>query len=1345
MSEHSLSVPTLSPERLRLLRRQRGARNAGPAALRAGLAGAAPVPASMAQRALWFLDQVMAPGDRSAYNLGRAVTVRGVLDTALLERCLTEIVRRHQVLRTTFMAEDGAPVQVVHDPGPIRLPVRDVSTLPPAERAAAVRLAAEEEFARPFDLAEDALFRALLIRSGPAEHTLVVVFHHAVFDGWSFGVFFDELAALYTAFGADRPSPLAEPALQYTDYSVWQRARLDQGALAEGLAYWRRTLAGAPGLLALPTDHPRPAVASYTGAQFGFILPPEVTAAARSRARAEGCTLYMVLLAAYQVLLARLSGQRDVVVGSPVAGRPRAELEGMVGFFVNTVVLRAEVADDLTFRDHLRRARQTVLEAFEHQDVPFELLVEELRPERTLSHNPLFQAVFSLQNTGAEDSVLLPGLEVAPCAVTTRDAKFDLVLEVVEDGDTLRCELGYRTDLFEPETAQRLGRRYAQLLAQLLAEPERTVGSVDLLLPGEASELLRHGRGPAVPGASITLHGLIEEQVRRTPNAPAVLCNGVETTYAELDTRAERLARSLRRRGVRPEGVVAVQLPRSVEAVVAFLAVLKAGGAYLPLDPSHPAERIAFMLRDARPVCVLTDRDLAAADDGYGPQAPPDDAGPAHPAYVLYTSGSTGLPKGVVVPHAAAVNLVRWTVSEFGPQQLSRVLCAASFSFDASIFELFAPLACGGRVEIVRDVLALAERDPQADRTTLVSGAPSAMTVLAAQRRLPAGTTTVVNIGEALPGALVEEVLHVLPQARVFNGYGPTETTVWAAHWTTEVPVSGLPPIGRPVGGDRLYVLDAALGQVPTGVTGELYVAGAGLARGYLGRPQLTAERFLPDPYAGPGERMYRTGDLARWRSDGLLEYLGRTDHQVKIRGYRVELGEIEATLRSHPEVRQAVVLAREDVPGERHLVAYVVPGDPAAPPPVSELRGRLSRKLPAYMIPAVFVTLAELPLTGNGKLDRARLPAPTADRPTRKAPERPRTPQERRVAEVWAEVLHRDDIGLHDNFFDLGGTSLAAVRMAARIGRADGRTIRPAAVFQAPTVEQLAALLSEEDAPGDASPLVTLRDGGAGAPVVLVHPLGGNVLCYAGLSDALGPDRPVHGLVARGLSDDEVPRDRVEAMAAAYLAALPQATTDRPFLLAGWSMGGVVALEMARQFLQATGRPLPVFMLDSYPPPPAGLRAGAGNRSDEAALLADFAADWGRVLDLDLGLSPADLARSGPRAGRERLLARAQAAGVLSPDDDLLLLDRLFRTYAAHAVALDHYRPATAYPGPVTLLSARAGRVGDAADHGWSERVSGPLTVVEVLGDHYSMLREPHLAHTAAALRAHLKASDPS
>ncbi|MGW4913543.1 amino acid adenylation domain-containing protein [Streptomyces sp. NPDC004270] len=1365
-------------------------------ALQAGLAGAAPVPASTAQRALWFLDRVMEPGDRSAYNLGQAMTLRGPLDPDLLERCLTEIVRRHQVLRTTFTAEDGVPMQVVHDAGPVRLPVRDVSALPPAERAAAVRLLAEGELSRPFDLAAEPLFHALLVRSAPTEHTLVLVFHHAVFDGWSFGVLFDELAALYTAFGAGRHSPLAEPALQYTDYSVWQQTRFDQGALAEGLAYWRRALAGAPGLLALPTDRPRPAAASYTGAQFAFVLPPDLTAAVRSRARAEGCTLYMVLLAAYQVLLARLSGQREVLVGSHVACRPRTELEALLGFFVNTVVLRGEAADELTFRAYLRRTRQTVIEALEHQDVPFELVVEELKPERTLSHNPLFQAMFTLQNTGAEDPVRLPGIEAVPCAVTTRDAKFDLSLDVVEDGDTLRCEIGYRTDLFEPETVQRLSQRYAHLLAQFLAQPERTLGSVDLLLPEEASGLLRHGLGPAVPGAPTTLHGLIEEQVRRTPDASAVLCDGVdgqvppsaeavvafegeELSYTGLNERANRVARALVRQGVGPESLVAVALPRSADLIVALLAVLKAGGAYVPIDLDYPAARIGYMLDDARPVTIITQTsvqettvlserhgaavllldtpetvslltdqdstDLTDADRN-GPLLP------EHPAYVIYTSGSTGRPKGVTVSHVGVINQFAWMQREYKLTAADRVLHKTPVGFDVSVWELFWPLVTGATIVVARpgghrDARYLAGLI-QDQRVTVVQFVPSMLQLFLNDRtaRECVDLRLVICIGEALPSEL-HRAFDAVFDVPLHNLYGPTEATIAVTAWTGRPmgPDGGPTPIGRPTDNTQVYVLDASLQLVPTGVPGELYLAGVQLARGYFRQPALSAERFLPNPFGTPGERMYRTGDLVKWNADGTLAYLGRTDDQVKVRGFRIELGEIESALLTHPAVRQAVATVREDVPGDKRIVAYVVPTTGAATESAL-LRAHVAAVLPEYMVPAAVVELEALTLTANGKLDRARLPAPTVDRPAREAAERPRTPHERLVADAWAEVLHRDDIGLHDNFFDLGGNSLSAMRMVARIEQAGGRTVRPAAVFQAPTVEQLAALLSEEDATGDASPLVTLRGSGAGAPVFLVHPIGGNVLCYARLCDELGSDRPVHGLVARGLSDGEVPRDRIEAMAASYLAALPKATTDRPFLLAGWSMGGAVALEMARQFLQSTGRPLPVVMLDSYPPQPTAHPHGAtGGEQDEAALLADFAADWGGNLDLDFSLPHTDLAEIGVRAGLERLLARAKAAGVLSLDDELVLLDRLFRTYAAHAVALDHYRPATPYPGPVTLLAARSGRLGDAVDHGWSHQVTGPLRVVEVPGDHYSILREPQLLHTAAAFRAQLKASDPS
>ncbi|MEW2289596.1 amino acid adenylation domain-containing protein [Streptomyces sp. NPDC047841] len=1393
-SEPGRPVSGLSPEDLPP--RQSEPVDADSIALRAALDGAAPVPASTAQRALWFLDRVMEPGDRSAYNLGKAMTLHGPVDPDLMERCLTEIVRRHQVLRTTFTAKDGLPMQVVHEAAPVRLPVRDVTALPSAERAAAVRALAECELSRPFDLAQGPLFRTLLVRSAPAEHTLVLVFHHAVFDGWSFGVLFDELAALYAAFGAGDGSPLAEPALQYTDYSLWQQSRFDQGALTEGLAYWRRALHGAPGLLALPTDRPRPATASYTGAQLAFVLPPELTAAVRSRARAEGCTLYMVLLAVYQVLLARLSGQREVLVGSHVACRPRTELEGLLGFFVNTVVLRGEAADELSFRTYLRRTRQTVLEALEHQDVPFELVVEELKPERTLSHNPLFQAMFTLQNSGAEDPVRLPGIETVPCEVTTRDAKFDLSLDVVEDGETLRCEIGYRTDLFEPETARRLSRRYTHLLAQFLVEPERTLGSADLLLPEEASALLRQGRGPVVPGTPGTLHGLIEEQVRRTPDAPAVLCDRVDTpgeirvpstvegevapereelSYTGLNERANRLARALVRHGVGPESLVAVALPRSADLIVALLAVLKAGGAYVPIDLDYPADRIGYILDDARPVTVITQTSfqetnllsgrhcagvllldapetMSLLSDLDGTDLTHSDRNgllsPEHPAYVIYTSGSTGRPKGVTVSHSSVINQFAWMQREYELTAADRVLHKTPVGFDVSLWELFWPLMSGASIVVARPG---GHRDTryltgliQDERVTVVQFVPSMLQVFLDDRRARdcVGLRLVICIGEALPPEL-HRAFDALFDVPLHNLYGPTEATVAVTSWTGRPmgPDGGPTPIGRPIDNTQVYVLDASLQLVPPGVAGELYLSGAQLARGYFRRPALSAERFLPNPYGGPGERMYRTGDVVKWNADGTLAYLGRTDDQVKVRGFRIELGEIESALLTHPAVRQAAAAVREDIPGDKRIVAYVVPTTGAAPK-AALLRAHVAAVLPEYMVPAAVVTLEALPLTANGKLDRSRLPAPAVDRPTREAVERPRTLHERQVADAWAEVLHRDDIGLHDNFFDLGGNSLSAMRMVARIEQACGRTVRPAAVFQAPTVEQLAALLSREDATADASPLVTLRGSGAGAPVFLVHPIGGNVLCYAGLCDELGSDRPVHGLVARGLSDEEVPRDSIEAMASAYLAALPKAATDGPFLLAGWSMGGVVALEMARQFLQSTGRTLPVVMLDSHPPRPT---VDPHGEHDEIALLADFAADWGGTLDVDFGLAHSDLAETGVRAGLERLLAHAKAAGVLSPDDDVVLLDRLFRTYAAHAVAMDRYRPATPYPGPVTLLATPTGRPGDAVDHGWSHQVTGPLSVVEVPGDHYSILREPLLPHTAAALRAQLTASDPS
>ncbi|MEV6948864.1 amino acid adenylation domain-containing protein [Streptomyces sp. NPDC051172] len=1072
---------TLSPQKLRLLEKLRTAPDRQAAAPSADSprprTTTGPVPVSPAQQGLWLVDQLLTGSDRAAYNMGWALSLCGTLDVPALGAALSEIVRRHEVLRTRFAPGDTAeattspaatddalpvPVQIIGPPAPVPLPVREVA---PDEVDAVIGA----HLAEPFDLAAGPLLRALLLRLDARTHLLVLSCHHTVGDGASTGILRDELTALYGAFATGLPSPLPDLEIQYADYALWQRGRAGSDDSGSALAYWRERLAGAPALLDLPTDRPRPAVASYTGAEHRFTVDAATSARLRELARAEHTTLFMVLTAAYQVLLARWSGQSDICLGTPVSGRTHSELDRLIGYFVNTVVLRGHIGDELTFRQIMADARTATLEAFAHQDVPFERLVDALAPDRSLSHHPLFQTMLSYQSATDAHPVRLPDLVVEDHPVPGTDAKFDLTLELVEGPDTIEATLGYRTDLFEAATAQRLAARFLRLLSALAADPDAPIGDFCLLLPREEQHLLAQGRGPATTAAApgTTLHALVEEQARRTPDAPAVADAGVELTYAELDARAERLARWLRGKGVGPEHIVAVARERSVEAVVALLAVLKAGGAYLPLDPTHPSQRISAVLEDARPTLVLKDLDQALWDADGNPhgagEAQHGSAGPRHPAYVIHTSGSTGRPKGVVVEHANAVNLVRWAVAALGPQRLARTVCSTSFTFDVSVFELFAPLACGGRVEIVRDALALAERPPDAGTATLVSAVPSALAAVLEHGRLPAGTATVVLAGEALPSALLGRVLAAAPAATVLNAYGPTEATVYATSWsaaaTDRAARQGPPPIGRALPGTTAQVLDARMRPVPTGTVGELYLGGAGVARGYLHRPALTADRFVPDPYGAPGSRMYRTGDLVRRSADGELEYVGRADDQVKVHGFRIEPGEIETVLCAHEQVAQAVVVVREDIAEDRQLVAYAVAPAGEALPPTAELRRHLGRVLPSYMVPSAFVSLDRLPLTANGKLDRAALPAPhLTDRAVHADHEPPRPGTEELVAQVWSEVLRLERVGRHDDFFDLGGHSLHAATVAARIRARTGAELPLAAVFAAPTVAELAA-----------------------------------------------------------------------------------------------------------------------------------------------------------------------------------------------------------------------------------------------------------------------------------------------
>ncbi|HEX7182531.1 MAG TPA: amino acid adenylation domain-containing protein, partial [Thermoanaerobaculia bacterium] len=1051
--------------------------SASPASLRIPRrSGEGPAPLSFAQERLWFLDQ-LSP-EVSVYNIARAFRLRGRLDAAALARAAGEIVRRHEALRTTFPAVAAGPVQEIVRELPVRLPVVDLSGCAGAVREAETGRLLQREARRPFDLQGGPLLRLLLLRAGPEENALVLAMHHIVSDGWSMDVFFRELCRLYGAFAGGGSAHLPELPVQYADFAVWQRERLRGETLAELLAYWKGQLAGAPALLELATDRPRPLLQSFRGAQETAALPAETARALRELARRAGVTPFMLLVAALAAFFGRLTGQRDVVLGSPIAGRNRSEIEGLIGFFVNTLALRTRWDGDPAFRELLEDARRVTLAAHAHQELPFEKLVAELAPERSLGRTPLFQVMLAFQNTGG-DGLDLPGLEVEPVEVRRDESRFDLELTAVDAGEGLAILWRYDGDLFDRASVVRMAGQLETLLRGLLADPGSRLSELPVVPEAEAQQLLVQGRGLRSDyPRDLTIHDLFSAQARATPDAPAVEEEGERLTYRALNERANRLAHHLRSLGVGPDVRVGLGLNRSLEAVVAILAILKAGGAYVPLDPSYPQERLSFMLEEAAAPVVLTlarhapalpaghrgmctvvldqERD---AIERWSAEDPVSGADPKSLAYVIYTSGSTGRPKGVAVCHRGVVRLVRST--DFAELTAAESwLQAGSIAFDVSTLEIWGGLLNGGRLVVFPSYTpSYQELGEAIERNAITSFwltaglfhqmvAEGDLESLRGVRQLLAG-------GDVLSPPHVEKVLSQLPDLMLINGYGPTENTTFTCCHRMRGPqrFSGSVPIGRPIANTRVALLDADLRLTPMGAVGELCAGGDGVARGYLGRPDLTAEKFIPDP-AGeePGARLYRTGDLARWLSGGILEFLGRMDGQVKLRGFRIELGEIEASLLSHPGVREAVVLARDDGPAGRRLVAYVVPAQEGPP---ADLRDHLQRRLPDYMIPSAFVTLEALPLNPSGKVDRRALPAPDGARPEGVfvAPE---SPEERSLAAIWSEVLGVEKVGVHDDFFHLGGHSLLAAQVVARVRRDFQVDLPLRSLFQAPTVSGL-------------------------------------------------------------------------------------------------------------------------------------------------------------------------------------------------------------------------------------------------------------------------------------------------
>ncbi len=1311
---------------------------------------------SFAQQRLWLLSKMEGPSP--TYNMAIALRIWGLLDVLALEKAINEIIRRHEILRTTFVIMDDQPVQIFAPCLTISLRKIDLQHLQGDAQDNEAQRLIYEEARETFDLAQAPLLSAslLILSSGPqpeSQHILLINMHHIVSDGWSLDVFSQELSVLYDAFSRGQPSPLPDLLIQYADFAAWQRIWLQGDILDEHLAYWKHNLSGAPQLMELPADCPRSPVQMFLGDTVHFHISADLTQQLRSLSQRFGTTLYMTLLAAFAVLLGRYSAQDDLVIGSPIANRNFREIENLIGFFVNTLALRIDLSGNPRFRDLLTRVRDVAINAYEHQDIPFEMVVDALRPDRSLSYSPILQVMFVLRNAPPA-AVKSIGRAVEYIEVENGTSKFDLTLYLTDTGQALDGLFEYNLALFKPETISRMIGHLQILLADLAADPDRRIGYLSLLGNAEEKHLLDWNATRKESLRDVLYHQLFERQAEQTPDHIALVYEDQELTYGELNRRANQLANYLQGLGIGPEKLVGICMRRSLEMIVAVLGVLKAGGAYIPLDPSYPPERLEFMLRDTC-ISVLLTQDRVSEkltfragpticlDKDWGAISSQPKGNPIclansdNLAYVIYTSGSTGRPKGVMVSHRGLGNISQAQIDTFGVSEVDRVLQFSSLSFDASVFEILMALGSGASLYLgSRDALLPGEPLAHFLKTYKISVVTLPPSVLAF---LPSGNFPALRVitaaGEACPADIVETWAS---RHRFFNLYGPTETTIWATSELCSL-ADVLPPIGHPIANTQVYLLDVHLQPVPVGVPGELYIGGIGLGRGYFNRPDITAEYFIPNPFSEtPGERLYRTGDLGRYRADGRIEYLGRVDLQVKIRGFRIELGEIENILRQHSAIQEVVVVAHENMAGSRQLAAYFTT-DRAPGPGKSELRSFLQTRLPDYMLPSAFVRLESIPHTPNGKVNRKLLPAPDKQI-QRDLFIAPSTETEKILAGIWSDVLCLPEVSSNDNFFEAGGNSLLSVRVISRISQM-GFSITLRQFLEDPTISGLAKAIQpgrrEEIAEfatrqrsllTSYSNLLRLQPKGSQPPIFWIHPSGGSALCYAPLAHHLGAEQPSYGIEAAGLYVDSPMDEDVPSMAEHYIQVIRQVSSDGPYRLGGWSFGGLVAFEMACQ-LTALGRAVDFLgLIDVYTP--------VCYPDSDSTVAAMHFVEWAEDLyQVPLDLSADDFAQIPAEDYVSFILERMEARGLDTMSLEVLAKSRNILPAVIQMRAGKRYSPPT-YRKKITIFRARDPELGlferihhpdihDAA-LGWGRYTIDSIDVHLIPGDHQAIMTTP-------------------
>jgi amino acid adenylation domain-containing protein len=1312
----------------------------------------AQAPLSPGQEQIWFHDHLAAGAP--IYNESVTIHKRGPLDPVVLERCFNEIVRRHEIWRSAFPMSDGKAVQRIDSDVQVSLPLIDLSHLPVEEREAeAVRIATEDA-RRPFDLNVAPLFRVRLIRWAPDYHRVYLTVHHLVFDGVSiYRVLIGELAALYSAYSAGQPSPLPELAVQYSDYAAWKQRQTASGSHAVQMKYWRENLSEDLQPLELPADRPRPAEPTWRGGMETCAIPAQMVEALKELSRSEGVTPYMLLLAAFQVLLYRYSGQDEIIVGGATNTRTRPEFEPLMGYFLNAVVFRSRIGADLSFREFLGRVRSTVLGALANSELPFDAIVRELAPKRDSSRHPLFQVLFSMRPPFTD---FPNGWDVTDMEVHGSASSFDLFVEFSEHPRGLDGRFVYSADLFDRATIQRLLGHFQVLLQQLIANPDQAISRLPLLTSRERQTLLVDWNDTTKSFPSLRIHELFEAQVERSPDHPALVFRGQQLTYAQLNARANQVAHRLRQDGVATGSLVGVYMERSFEMVMALFAILKAGAAYVPYDPELPVSRLNMMLDDSRPACVITQQKLIGNLGGYagqklvldsdfeGIQGQPDSnpriaVEPQDAIYAIYTSGSTGVPKAAINTHEAVANRILWMQDQYPLQESDRVLQKTPYSFDVSVWEFFWPTAVGATLVIAEPG---GHRDPAYiaaligdERITTIHFVPSMLRefVEVANRDRCGSLRRVFASGEALPFDLRQKFYQRLG-AELHNLYGPTEAAVDVTYWDcgNQAPCATV-PIGRPISNVKAYILDRHLAPVPIGVAGELHIGGVAVSRGYLNRPELTAARFIADPFdEDPYARLYKTGDRARFLADGNIEYLGRLDNQVKLRGFRIELGDVESAILQSEQVQAAVVALRDDGPIGKQIIAYVVPA--ASGSDSQSLRTFLKERLPDYMIPSHFVFLESLPLLSNGKVNRGGLPAP--EQWTTAPDEQYVAPCdliERQLVEMWETLLATRPIGVNHNFFDLGGHSMLLARLLFQVEQTFHRSLSMVTVFQKPTIAQLADLLRDEKALSQPYRVFPIQPEGTRPPFICL----GAGPYFLPLARHLGSDLPLFGVDLTQLETERLPVPvRLRDIAAYVVKAIREFQPNGPYFLGGWCLYGLLMYEVAQQILADGGDVALLVMIDSVNPVHrktlpffARIRAALQKWAYHAALLGESkAAEIPAYLLQRIKIFRTRAKRFWQRLDYIRAIQKAN--GPLEME-----LNPIF------FMACTDYKPQP-YSGSVTLFQAverPAGRHWDLRQV-WRPLIRGPFEGHDIVGGHDGMFKEPYVGVLGSRLKNSLE-----